>query len=174
MLTLRRSDGGERTLRVAPNVEMVASDIGPAVAVFLDRSWPLGRLVVRARQGQVVEQSALRIVAPRHRGVRVQQWLGRPSLPNPLTIMLVGQRPRSPVPVDLYRARAGRWSYATSLTITTDALGVGQVRVPYARADNGEYLLRPRHARGSSDEARVSICVGCCESDPQQNAYCAN
>lgn len=178
MLTLRRSDGSEVTRRVAPNEEALASDTVGVVAFFLDRSWPRGPVIVTARQGAIVKRTTFRIVAPRHRGVRVQEWLGRPILPNPLTIMVVGQRPRSSVLVDLYRrSRAGRSLYATSFRLSTDARGIGQVRAPYTRADNGTYLLRPRSPGGSGGrdvEARVRIMVGFCESAPQQNAYCAN
>ena len=175
-LTLRRSDGSRISRRVAPNTEALASDRVGSVAFFLDATWPLGRVVVTARQGSKRVQRTFRLVAPRHRGVRVQRWLGRPRLPNPMTILVVGQRPRSSVLVDLYRTDRNRYVYATSFRILTDGRGIGQVRAPYRRADNGAYRLRPRAgASGDRDlEAYVPICIGCCSSFPHQNAYCLN
>lgn len=176
-LSMRRSDGSTVSRRVRPNIESLGSDAVGVAAFFLDATWPLGRVVVTARQGHLRAQRAFRVVAPRHRGVRVQRWVGRPQLPNPMTIMVVGERPRSSVLVDLYRADRNRYVYATSFRILTDGRGVGQVRAPYSRAQNGAYRLRPRSAGATRDrdlEAHVPICIGCCQARPHQNAYCLN
>lgn len=169
-LTVRRADGSEISKTLAP----YTSDVGYFGSFFLDRSWPLGRAVVTARQGTTVARKTFVIEAPRGRGVRVAQWFGRPSLPNPMPIMVVGQA-RATVLVDLYASTIGdgTYRYATTLRVATDARGIGEVRVGYDRADNAGYEVRQRDAGAS---AHISICVACCETDRDETGsqYCAN
>lgn len=172
-LTLRRSDGSEVSQRVPPTDEALASDLTLSRSSLTPRS-PSARSWVTARQGKVVAKTSLRVVAPRHRGTRVQQWLGRPRLPNPITIMVIGQCPR--VGADRPVPEAGiRFRVRQLLSDLNRRARVGQVRARYGKTNNGQYLLRPRHApasEGHDVEAHVPICVGCCESAPHQNAHC--
>jgi hypothetical protein len=176
-LTLTRSDGSRTAQRLEPKDRSLASDRGYFASYFLDASWPAGAVSVTARQGSASARTSFRIGAPERRAVRVQEWFGRPALPNPLAIMVIGVRPRSTVPIDLYAQAHGPGSgyvYATTLRATSDERGVGQLRVAYDASTNGGYELRLRGARAAA--AHVPICVRCCESQPDATGseYCAN
>lgn len=154
-MTLLRPDG--RTLRRVDPAG--AQSRSRQWTVFLDERWPVGRYVLTARQGSVVRRDAFRVLLPRLRGVRNAGDAVHPG--EPLHLVVVGQRPRTTVPIDVYRSGgAGTSRYATTFTIRTDERGIGaRTLVPSAR-DLGQYLLRPRtaiHADGQDAMTGVSI-----------------
>jgi hypothetical protein len=126
---------------------------------FLDETWPVGRHVFAVRQGEVVRRVAFRVLLPQHRGVRSAQGAVHPG--DVLHLVIVGQRPRALVRIDVYASRPdGPSRYATTLTARTDARGIGTLDLVPSPRDVGQYLLRPRTAtEDDGQDAMASVSV---------------
>jgi len=85
-----------------------------------------------------------RVVSPRHRGVRVEPTIA--SVGRKTAIILVGAKPRSRVPVDIYydSGKLDAYLYATTLHIVTDSEGIGETALVPRPDEAGSYILQPR------------------------------
>jgi tetratricopeptide (TPR) repeat protein len=149
------------------NLEVHADSPTQTYASFwLDLSWPSGRYNVIAVQDNISTSLRFRVVKPLHRGVRTAAESRARPQSNEVPVMVIGAPPNRRVPVDVYRSVNDSYTanrYATTFTVSTNADGYGEVKLPIGADDNGGFTMR---ARGVGNEGErglygaVRICNG--------------
>lgn len=153
MLSLRRANGTILRRTVLPGQES-------QWRIFLGPAFPLGPVIVTARQGAVEAKAAFRVTRD-YRGVGSNATSGIP-VRTPLSIVVTGERPGALVNVDVYRvlevltAQDIRQQYVTTLPLRADAHGVASAQLVTRLDDEGSYLLSSR-ATQSEDTRPVEI-----------------
>lgn len=136
-----------------------------SAAFWLTRTWPLGRYVASALQGNLAARLPFRVVKPQHFGVRTKAQ-PRSDDHGAIDIMVIGQPPRKRIVVDVYRnscTAGGEASYATSFALMSDAHGIAEARLKIGPRDQGSFLLKPRSGPGAEKQdawAGIGICDG--------------